>query len=155
MRGKEELVVTIHNEPMHQTPCASPANSFGTHLAELPRNARSLMLSGRTQRRLSGYGYVCVCVCMCVCVCARGCVAVCLHLCLSVCYPRICFVPLCLFIHVPMCASEGYEAAHTCLRVCTCACVRLNVRLLRLAIHCPVFSCIVPVIAELTGHICS
>ena len=61
MRGKEELVVTVRNEPAARaTPCVSPADSFARRdsgggggrqeiTTELPRNARSLMLSGRTQ----------------------------------------------------------------------------------------------------------
>lgn len=60
LRGREELLITVMNQPRNITPLPSPASSFGErHLKEhLPRNQDSLMISGRTQRRLSGYGYI-------------------------------------------------------------------------------------------------
>eukprot|EP00052_Salpingoeca_macrocollata_P014103 m.110222 g.110222 ORF g.110222 m.110222 type:complete len:114 (+) comp19182_c0_seq2:121-462(+) len=51
MRGREELIIIIKNEPMAATPTVSPANSMSGS-KELPRNQQSLMLSARTQRRL-------------------------------------------------------------------------------------------------------
>lgn len=60
LRGREELLITVMNQPRNITPLPSPASSFGErYLKEhLPRNQDSLMISGRTQRRLSGYGYI-------------------------------------------------------------------------------------------------
>lgn len=63
LRGREELIVTVMNQPHSITPMLSPANSHGNGelIAArqlLPRNVDSLLLSTRTQRRLSGYGYM-------------------------------------------------------------------------------------------------
>eukprot|EP00039_Didymoeca_costata_P015276 m.257118 g.257118 ORF g.257118 m.257118 type:complete len:247 (-) comp16189_c0_seq4:1760-2500(-) len=54
IRGKEELLITVMNQPRSITPMVSP----NTSQSELPRNQESLMLSSRTQRRLSGFGYI-------------------------------------------------------------------------------------------------
>eukprot|EP00118_Oscarella_pearsei_P008692 m.46116 g.46116 ORF g.46116 m.46116 type:complete len:261 (+) comp33667_c0_seq11:52-834(+) len=63
MRGREELVCKIVNEPRKLvTPSATPgcslSGSFETAGAELPRNQQSFMISHRTQKRLSGYGFI-------------------------------------------------------------------------------------------------
>eukprot|EP00055_Hartaetosiga_balthica_P011861 m.55507 g.55507 ORF g.55507 m.55507 type:complete len:311 (-) comp7756_c1_seq1:3784-4716(-) len=57
MRGKEELFVTIANHSSACTPAQSPNNSIH-QMKNLPRNESSLLLSARTQRSLSGFGYM-------------------------------------------------------------------------------------------------
>eukprot|EP00040_Diaphanoeca_grandis_P013425 m.67851 g.67851 ORF g.67851 m.67851 type:complete len:270 (-) comp23880_c0_seq2:20-829(-) len=64
IRGREELIVTVMNTPQSITPLRSPTSSYGkgdmlSALGHGPsRNVTSLVLSSRTQRRLSGYGYM-------------------------------------------------------------------------------------------------
>eukprot|EP00056_Hartaetosiga_gracilis_P016394 m.4885 g.4885 ORF g.4885 m.4885 type:complete len:273 (+) comp4049_c0_seq1:140-958(+) len=57
MRGKEELFLTIANNSSASTPSQSP-NASVHQLKNLPRNESSLLLSARTQRSLSGFGYM-------------------------------------------------------------------------------------------------
>lgn len=63
LRGKEEMVCTVLNEPV--TPrSSSPVSSEGGRVffsgsqPELPVDQKDLMLSQGTQKRLSGYGYM-------------------------------------------------------------------------------------------------
>ncbi|XP_065840493.1 uncharacterized protein [Oscarella lobularis] len=63
MRGREELICKIVNEPRSlitpsSTPGGSLSGSFETSGIELPRNQQSFMISHRSQRRLSGYGFI-------------------------------------------------------------------------------------------------
>eukprot|EP00730_Choanoeca_flexa_P000524 TRINITY_DN10232_c0_g1_i2.p1 TRINITY_DN10232_c0_g1~~TRINITY_DN10232_c0_g1_i2.p1 ORF type:complete len:258 (+),score=20.19 TRINITY_DN10232_c0_g1_i2:513-1286(+) len=52
VRGKEELIVSIHHETQ------TNAHDSGPNFRNLPRNEHSLLLSSRTQRSLSGYGHI-------------------------------------------------------------------------------------------------
>ncbi|XP_062521420.1 uncharacterized protein LOC134196335 isoform X2 [Corticium candelabrum] len=60
MRGREEMICKVINEPqrMSRSTSASLSGSFEMHGIDLPRNQQSFMISQRTQRRLSGYGFI-------------------------------------------------------------------------------------------------
>ncbi|KAJ8030263.1 hypothetical protein HOLleu_26626 [Holothuria leucospilota] len=62
LRGKEEMVCTVLNEPVtprSTTPTEStPQIFFSGSQPELPVDQKDLMLSQGTQKRLSGYGYM-------------------------------------------------------------------------------------------------
>ena len=64
LRGREEMTVKIVNEPsvpvVLTSQVASPGFSLNQSILRenLPRSRQSMLLSGRWQRRLSGYGLV-------------------------------------------------------------------------------------------------